>query len=179
MGIIQKATFWYLNPIMPMGTDQFLNQTLTLIFGWEIVDFVTMINQKSTSQPKINEKSTNCQPNFNHFSHWYFNFKLGWFLVEFWLRSWFLVDHCYKINDFSTKYQRWGWLRKVEAQRWINVDSMLRSWSVPTGKDLYQKFLCKVIMKSLKRNTHKIEKKNDKMAAMMPFRQPHWNYEDT
>ena len=30
---------------IPMGTDQFLNQISTLIFGWEIVDFVTMINQ--------------------------------------------------------------------------------------------------------------------------------------
>ena len=50
----------------PIGTDQFLNQIPTLIFGWEIVE-------------------------------------------------------------------RWGWLRKFEAQRWINVDSTLRSWSVPTG----------------------------------------------
>ena len=50
----------------------------TLIFGWEIVDFETIINQKSTSQPKINQnstknqllnqKSTKNQPNFNHFS---------------------------------------------------------------------------------------------------------------
>ena len=29
---------------------------LTLIFGCEIVDFVTMINQKSTSQPQFNQK---------------------------------------------------------------------------------------------------------------------------
>ena len=67
---------------------------------------------------------------------WFLVEKLifGWFLVEFWLRSWILVDDCFKINDFSTKYQRWGWLRMVEAQRWINVDSTLRGWFVPTGR---------------------------------------------
>ena len=60
----------------------------TLIFGWEIVDFETIINQKSTSQPKINQKSTKNQllnqkstknqPNFNQistiFQRWYLNF---------------------------------------------------------------------------------------------------------
>ena len=55
--------------VNPVGTDQLLNveSTLslnlpqpssTLIFGWEIVDFETMINQKSTSQPQFNQKST-------------------------------------------------------------------------------------------------------------------------
>ena len=38
----------------PMSQDQFLNQISVLIFGLEIVDFVTVINQKSTSRPKIN-----------------------------------------------------------------------------------------------------------------------------
>ena len=56
----------------PVGTDQLLNVESTLIqrwastflnhpnvdIGWEIVDFVTMINQKSTSQPQFNQRST-------------------------------------------------------------------------------------------------------------------------
>ena len=50
---------------MGTATDQFLNQISMLIFGWEIVDFVTMINQKSTYQPKINQLSTKFQPFFN------------------------------------------------------------------------------------------------------------------
>ena len=137
-----------------------------LVFGWEIVDFVTIptknqfLNLKSTkNQPTVNQISTISTSNLVDFwlncgwevDFWpkinqkstncqpnfdHFNFTLGWFLVELWLRSWFLVDHCYKINNFSTKYQRWGWLRKVEAQHWINVDLMLRSWSMPTGHSL-------------------------------------------
>ena len=95
--------------IIPMGTDQFLNQ-------------------KSTSQPQINRKSTNCQPNFNHFSTLIFQLQtwliFGWIEVEKLILSWSLL-HCYKINDFSTKYQHWGWLGKVEAQRWINVQKLI------------------------------------------------------
>ena len=68
-----------------MSTDQFLNQISTLIFGWEIVDFVTMINQKSTSQPKINHLSTKFQP--------FFNIDISPSnLVDFWLKCGWEVD---------------------------------------------------------------------------------------
>ena len=119
--------------LYPMGTDQFLNQISTLIFGWEIVDFETMINQKSTSQPQFNQKSTNYQPNFNHFStlslifHWISN------LVDFWLNCGWEVDFWLIIVSKSTISQpninvEDGW----EKLR-LNVESTLRSWSVPTG----------------------------------------------
>ena len=125
------------------------------IFGWEIIETV---NQIPTS-----------------FQHWYFNFKLGWFLVELWLRSWFLVDHCFKINDFSTKYQRWGWLSKVEAQR-LNVDSTLRSWSsVPTGitlrkapRQTWWKTVLAALTKNIKilvRNNGSVDKGRRKMSV--------------
>ena len=108
-----------------MGTDQFLNQISTLIFGWEIVDFVTMINQKSTSQPKINGKWTNCQPNFNHFSTLIFQLQtwlifgwiviekliFGWIVVEKLSFGWSLLQNQRFINQIST-------LRKVKAQHW-------------------------------------------------------------
>ena len=74
--------YYFIAGRQPMGTDQFLYQKSTLIFGWEIADFV-MINQKSTSQPKIN-----CQPNFNRFSTLVFQLQTwlncGW-EVDFWL----------------------------------------------------------------------------------------------
>ena len=89
--------------------------------------------KKSTSQPQFNQKSTNCQPNFKHFST--LTFQLQTWLIFGWIVVVKLIFgcNCFKINDFSTKYQRWGWLRKVEVQRRINVDSTLRSWSVSTG----------------------------------------------
>ena len=43
--------------------------------------------------------------------------------------------------------------------------------------DLYQTFLCKVMIKNQKITMHKIEPENNKMAPMMEFR-PHWNYKD-
>ena len=67
-----------------------------------------MINQKSTSQPQFNQPS------------WNVKVKNGWNLVDrwlifgwIWLTSWYLVDHCYKINDFSTKYQCWYLVEKL------------------------------------------------------------------
>ena len=69
----------------PIGTGQFLNQISVLIFGWEITDFVTMINQKSTSQCKINQLSTKFQP--------FFNIDISTSnLVDFWLNCDWEVD---------------------------------------------------------------------------------------
>ena len=64
----------------------------------------------NTDQPKINF-STIIQPKINRIWSWNINvekwLKFGWQLVDIRLRSLFLVDHCYNINYFSTKYQRW------------------------------------------------------------------------
>ena len=61
----------------------------------------------NNDQPKINF-STKIQPKINQIWSWNINvekwLKFGWQLVDFRLRSWFLVEHCYKINDFSTNY---------------------------------------------------------------------------
>ena len=110
--------------VHPMGTDRFLNQIsmFWLRNHWFWNNDQPKINFSTTIQPK-NQPTVNLISTI--FQHCHFNFTLGWFLVELWLRSWFLVDHCFKINDFSTKYQRWGWLRKVEAQRWINVEKLI------------------------------------------------------
>ena len=132
---------------IPMGTDQFLNQISTLVFGWEILDFVTMINQKSTYQPKINQLSTKFQP---------FNIDISTSnLVELWLRSWYLVDNCYKIIDFSTKYQCWGWLRNVEAQRWINVEKLICAhWDVSVFSFVYSLYNFKLAVASVQSHIH-------------------------
>ena len=36
-----------------------------------------------------------------------------------------------------------------------------------------------MILKKMKINTHKIEPEINKMAAIMEFRRPYWNYKDT
>ena len=113
------------------GTDQFLNQISTLILVEKWVENVKMINQKSTSQPQINQFSTFFQP--------YFNIDiLTSNLVDFCLNCGWEVDFWLIIitfpTYFSTKYQRWGWLRKIEAHHWINVDSTLSGWSLSIGE---------------------------------------------
>ena len=117
-----KSTLQKYFTICPMGTDQFLSQISTLIFGWEIVDFVTMINQNSTSQPKINQKSTNCQPNFNHFSTLIFQLQtwliFGWIVVEKLIFGWSLLQNQRFLNQISTLRmveESWG---STLIQRW-------------------------------------------------------------
>ena len=86
-----------------------------------------MINQKSTSQPQFNQESTNCQPNFNHFSTLIFQLQtwliFGWIVVEKLIFGWSLFQNQRFLNQIST-------LRIVE-ESW---GSTLRSWSVPTGR---------------------------------------------
>ena len=113
----------------PVGTDQLLNVESTLsfnfpqpssmlIFGWEIVDFETMINQKSTSQPKINQIwSWNV-----NVEKW---LKFGWQLVDFSLNCGWEVDFWLIIVSKSTI-----------SQPNINVDIWLRNWSVPIGSEI-------------------------------------------
>ena len=121
-----------------MGTDEFLNQISTLIFGWEIVDFATMINQKSTSQPQFNQKSTNCQPNFNHFSTLTFQLQtwliFGRIVVEKLIFGWSLFQNQRFLNQIST-------LRMVE-ESWGST--LIQHWKVdlcPLGY-VYNKTWC-------------------------------------
>ena len=69
----------------------------------------------NNDQPEINF-STTIQPKINQVWSWNINvekwLKFGWQLVDFRL-SWFLVDHCYKINNFSSKYQCWYLVEKL------------------------------------------------------------------
>ena len=113
----------------PMGTDQFLNQISMLIFGWEIVDFETMINQKSTSQPQFNQKSTNCQPNFNHFSTLTFQLQtwliFGWIVVKKLIFGWSLFQNQRFLNQISTLRmveESWG---STLNQRWFNIEKLI------------------------------------------------------
>ena len=102
----------------PVGTDQLLNVESTLIQRWAstflnhpqrwyLVEKSLILKQWSTkNQPSLKLK---CQ-SWKMVEIW---LTVGWFLVELWLRSWFLVDHCFKISDFSTKYQRWYLVEKL------------------------------------------------------------------
>ena len=78
----------------------------------------------NNDQPKINF-STTIQPKINQVWSWNINVEkwliFGWQLVDFRLGSWFLVDHCYKINDFSTKYQRWYLVEKLICAHRVSI----------------------------------------------------------
>ena len=115
--------------MIPVGTDQFLNQKINIDI-WLRNHWFCNSNQKSTTiQPKINHLSTKFQP--------FFNFDISTSnLVNFWLNwGWlavFLVDHCYKMNDVSIKYQCWredGW-GKSRLKVKSTLILMLRGWSV-------------------------------------------------
>ena len=108
----------------------------TLIFGWE------MGWKWNNDQPKINF-STTVQPKINQV--WSSNInaekwlRFGWQLVDFRLRSWFLIDHCYKLNDFSTKYQccveiahRVWWLFHLLEETWY-----MRNFLLPNSNLFY------------------------------------------
>ena len=114
----------------PVGTDQLLNVESTLIQRWastflnhpqhwylveKIVDFVTMINQKSTSQPQFNQKSTKFEVEISLL-------KFGWQLVDFQLILGWEVDFGLIIITKS-----------MISQPNINADIWLRNWSVPIG----------------------------------------------
>ena len=83
------------------GTDQFLNVesiqrwASTFLNRWYVVekwvDFVTIINQKSTSQPQFNQKQPSWKVKYQCWKMIEIRLKLGWFMVDFRLRSWFLV----------------------------------------------------------------------------------------
>ena len=124
-GSHQSSGFLSLKSQEQLSWDRYL--LCMLLTLWPSLDDVKKLNKTSlwalinfsTKNQLFNLKSTENQPSTKFqtiFQHWYFKLKHGWFLVELWLRSWFLGDHCYKINNFSTKYQRWGWLRNVEAK---------------------------------------------------------------
>ena len=84
-------------------------------------------------QPKTENQFFNIK--INHlstiFQLWHFTFRLGWFLVKFLLRSWFLVYHDNKIiNPKQISMSRmaeksWG----STLKRLINVESLI-GWSV-------------------------------------------------
>ena len=112
-----------------VGTDQLLNVKSTvslnfpqpssmLIFGWE------MSWKCNNNQPKLNF-STTIQPNINQVRSW--RLKNGWNLVDFRLRSWFLVNRCYIFKSFSTKYQRWY---LVICAHWVKSNTSLRLTTV-------------------------------------------------
>ena len=98
--------------LYPVGTDQLLNHSSMLIFGWE------MSWKCNNGWPKINSSTSN-QQHFNHFSTVGLIFQLQTWLI-FWLNCGWKVDFWLIIvtfsTRFSTKYQLRRWLRKVEAQ---------------------------------------------------------------
>ena len=114
----------------PMGTDQFLNQISTLIFGWEIVDL-----QWSTKSQLLNLKSTKNQPTVNQistiFQHWHFNLIFGCIVVGKLIFAWSLLQNQWFLNQIST-------LRMVEEswasllnQRWFNIEKLICAhWGV-------------------------------------------------
>ena len=106
-----------------MLSRNFPQPSSTLIFGWEIVDSVTMINQKSTSQPQFNQKSTMSEVEISML-------KNGWDLVDsllilgwevdFWLRNWpvpiglylckmrLILGTCWYLNDNPKQLTRFN-----------------------------------------------------------------------
>ena len=116
----------------PVDTDQLLNHSLTLIFGWEMSQ---KCNIDQPNQPQINQISTWFQPFFNDdmstsnlVEFWW---DCGW-EVDFWLIIVAFSTH------FSTKYQCWGCLRKVEAQCWISIEELICTHWVIFELYLYQ-----------------------------------------
>ena len=78
----------------------------TLIFGWEIVDFETMINQKSTSQPQFNQKSTKFEVEMSMLKNgWNLvdNWSIfGWIVIEKLIFGWSLFQNQRFLNQIST-----------------------------------------------------------------------------
>ena len=109
---------------IPVGTDQLLNveSTLSLNFPqrWYLVEKwvenVTMINQKSTSQPQFNQKSTKFKVQISML-------KNGWNKVEVWLIWGWVVDLWLIIvtfsTHFSTKYQCWYLVEQLIRAHWV------------------------------------------------------------
>ena len=130
---INKSRCW---ACCPVGTDQLLNVESTLIQRWAstflnhpqrwyLVEKSLILKQWSTKTKLLNHNSTKNQPSlklkcqsWKMVEIW---LTVGWFLVELWLRSWFLVDHCFKINDFSTKYQRWYLVEKLICAHRVGI----------------------------------------------------------
>ena len=119
---------------------------------------VTVINQKSTSQPQINVKLTKFQTYLisTIFQSWYFNFTHGWFLVALWaivveklIFGWSLLHFQLLSQPNINVEDGWGKLR-------LNVDSTLRSWSMPTGMFLITSYICGMFEKSLTGNTTEV-----------------------
>ena len=119
-----KHQHWYLVERESFSFNSFIHSFIQFIqvFVHSFNSFKYLLqwyfNQKSTSQPKINQKSAKFEP----FSMLIFQCQIDfWLVVE--SKGWFLVDHhhCNKIKNFPTKYHcegRWGWLK-------LNVESMM------------------------------------------------------
>ena len=80
---------------------------------WNLVEKSLILKQWSTKNQLLNHNSTKNQPrlklkcqSWKMVEIW---LTVGWFLVELWLRSWFLVDHCFKINDLYISTLIFGW----------------------------------------------------------------------
>ena len=81
--------------------------------NWEIVDFETMINQKSTSQPQFNQKSTKFEVEMS-------KLKNGWNLVDSWLIfGWIVVEKLI-----------FGW-SLFHNQRFLNqISTLIFGWEI-------------------------------------------------
>ena len=112
----------------PVGTDQLFNVESTLIQHWAstflnhrqhwyLVEKSFILKQWSTKNQLLNHNSNKNQPSLKlKYQCWKLVeiwLTVGWFLVELWLRNCFLFDHCFKINDFSTRYQHWYLVKKL------------------------------------------------------------------
>ena len=129
----KMMTLLFLHFTFPVGTDQLLNVESMLIQRWasnflnhlqrwytveKWVENVTMINQKSTSQPHFNQILTKFEVEIP-------KLKNGWNLVEVWLIfGWFEVENLI-----------FGWSLlhfQLISQPNFHVDIWLRNWFVPT-----------------------------------------------
>ena len=120
--VMHNSILFSMYQVLPSGHRSTLIQRWASTFlnhrqRWYLVEKSLILKQLSTKNQLLNHNSTKNQPSLKLKCQlengWNLVDSASWFLVELWLRSWFLVDHCFKINDFSTKYQRWYLVEKL------------------------------------------------------------------
>ena len=151
----------------------YINYYAVIISLWAQINFSTNIWLRN---------HWNCQPNSNQFSTLIFQLQtwiiLGWIVIEKLIFGWSLFQNQRFLNQIGPINVEDGWakLRLSEAQRWIKVDSTLRSWSsVPTGitfrktpRQTWWKTVLAALTKNIKilvRNNGSVDKGRRKMSV--------------
>ena len=107
--VMHNSILFSMYQVLPSGHRSTLIQRWASTFlnhrqRWYLVEKSLILKQLSTKNQLLNHNSTKNQPSLKLKCQWWKMVEIwltvGWFLVKLWLRSWFLVDHCFKINNF-------------------------------------------------------------------------------